>query len=139
MVAIGDDKRTCGGAGVHPGSDSLKSLVFSREWNVADERASGGLVKLRGGTKQNGDKMRLFSHEETDQTHTSIQRSFHPAIRPADVTTDAPIYPSKQISRTGHPGKWVHALTHRSCLSAIARNVILHHNYPSDFTERLLA
>src|SRR6218665_184107 len=34
--------RTCRGAGVESGKDSLKSSIFSREWKVAEKNASGG-------------------------------------------------------------------------------------------------
>jgi len=34
---------------VESGKDSLKSSVFSREWKVAEEIASGEWVKLGGG------------------------------------------------------------------------------------------
>ena len=40
--------RTCHGSGVASGYDSLMCSVVSREWNVTEESASGGEVKLRG-------------------------------------------------------------------------------------------
>lgn len=37
------------GADVESGYDSFKSSVFSHEWIIAEESASGVAVKLRGG------------------------------------------------------------------------------------------